>query len=285
MADKQTLLIGAHVSAAGGLENAIKNAEAIGANVMQIFGSSPQTWLTRMPSDDAIRAYREKLAASAIKKVFLHAPYLINLASGAWDIYKSSVRSLAGHLAIAEKIGAEGVVFHLGSAGNAERAPALEREAEGIRGILDAVPGTAKLIMENTAGGGGKIGTVEDLGWLFKKLRSERIGVCFDTAHAFEAGAIKNFTRTSVAELCNAFHMAFGIGHLTAIHANDSKTAFDSHHDRHENIGEGHIGLAGFRALAQEPMLRGKPWILEVPGFSGTGPDKKNIEALRSCFV
>ena len=283
MSEKE-LLIGGHVSAAGGMKNAIDNAEAIGANAIQIFGSSPQTWAARMPSDADVAEYKKRLHISNVKQVYLHAAYLVNLASASDLIYRRSVQSLTDHLKIAEKIGAEGLIFHVGSSKGIARDEALQQEIEGMKKIIESVPGRAHLIMENTAGGGEKIGSIEDIGFLFKKTGSHRVKICFDTAHAFEAGVVKEYTRASVSKLCDEMEDAFGLENLTAIHANDSKTIYESHHDQHQNIGEGHIGIVGFRALANEKRLRDKAWLLEVPGFSDEGPDKKNINILRRCF-
>lgn len=283
MSEKE-LLIGGHVSAAGGLKNAINNAEAIGANAIQIFGSSPQTWVVRMPSDTDVTEYKKRLHASNVKQVYLHAAYLVNLASASDLIYRRSVQSLTDHLKVAEKIGAEGLIFHVGSSKGIARDEALRQEIEGMKKVIESVPGRAHLIMENTAGGGEKIWSIEDIGFLFKKIGSRRVKVCFDTAHAFEAGIVKEYTKETVSKLCDEMDVAFGIENLAAIHANDSKTICESHHDQHQNIGEGYIGIAGFRALAREKRLRDKAWLLEVPGFSDEGPDKKNIDILRRCF-
>ena len=278
------LLIGGHVSAAGGLQNAVANGEAIGANAIQIFGASPRTWTARIPESAEIGAYKERLRASGIREAYLHAAYLVNLASASYAIYERSVQSLIGHLSIAEAIGAEGLIFHVGSSKGISRDIALRQEAEGMKKVLAAVSGTSYLIMENTAGGGEKIGSLEDLGLLMRRVGSKRVKVCFDTAHAFEAGLISAYTPGTVAKLCDELDAAFGLSRLIAIHANDSKTASGSHHDRHENIGEGYIGMSGFRALAGERCLREKTWLLEVPGFLDEGPDRKNVEILRACF-
>ena len=158
-------------------------------------------------------------------------------------------------------------------------------EADAIRDILKNVPGKTQLIMENTAGGGNKLGDFDDLAFLFHAARSSRVKVCFDTAHAFEAGLVSAYSPEEVRALAAKMDAAFGIENLVAIHANDSRTLQGSHHDQHGNIGEGHIGMDGFRALAREKKLWKAAWLLEVPGFSGAGTDAKNIERLKSCFV
>ena len=119
---------------------------------------------------------------------------------------------------------------------------------------------------------------------ILKKINSPRAKVCFDTAHAFEAGVIKYDDPKIINEIFNSWDKEVGLKNIVAIHANDSKTAYGSHNDRHENIGEGHIGLSGFKNLAKEKRLLDKTWLLEVPGFDNLGPDKRNVDTLRSCF-
>ena len=118
---------------------------------------------------------------------------------------------------------------------------------------------------------------------MLKAVASERIRVCLDTAHAFEAGLLR-YAPDEIKKICDEFDDLIGLDNLVVLHINDSKSVFDSHHDRHENIGEGHIGIEGFRSLAREQRLHNKAWILEVPGFNNEGPDKKNVDILRSCF-
>ena len=277
--------VGAHVSVAGGLWRAFANAEAIGTETIQIFGSSPQTWSVRIPDKEVVRKFREERERTGIGPVFLHAAYLVNIASPNPVIFENSKRSLIGHLRVAEMIGAQGLIFHPGSTKGESRDEALAREAKAMREILRSVAGKTELIMENTAGGGNKVGDLGDLQRLFETVDSPRLKVCFDTAHAFEAGIVDAYTPETVRQLIEALDRAVGIENIVAIHANDSKTPSGSHHDRHENIGEGYIGIEGFRALASKKEMRRKPWILEVPGFGDRGADKRNIDLLRSCFA
>ncbi|MDP3725535.1 MAG: deoxyribonuclease IV [Nanoarchaeota archaeon] len=274
--------IGAHVSTAGGLWKAVENARAIGATCIQIFGASPRQWVARLPSKIEIKKFKDALGESGIHSVYLHASYLVNLASANKDIFEKSVKNLTAHLSVAEEIGAEGVIFHPGSAkGHAERKTALDQEARAMREVIKNVPGHAKLFMENTAGGGQKIGGVEDIAYLFLQVKSSRVQVCVDTAHALEEGMIDEYVPQKIKKFADAWDGAVGIKNIPVLHMNDSKTVAGSHHDRHENIGEGHIGRKGFECLAKEKRFRDKDWILEVPGFEGQGPDKKNIDILK----
>jgi len=140
-------------------------------------------------------------------------------------------------------------------------------------------------VIENSAGGGAKIGSSpEEIGDILARVKSPRLKVCWDTAHAFEAGRIERYDEANVGYLVDRLHKSVGIQNVVALHVNDSKTPFNSRHDRHENLGEGYIGIDGFRALAGEKRLHHAAWILEVPGFDGEGPDKRNIEILKNCF-
>ncbi|MBI4268244.1 deoxyribonuclease IV [Candidatus Uhrbacteria bacterium] len=279
-------LIGGHVSVAGGLYKAFENAVEIGAEAIQIFGVSPRQWAVPLPLESSVDAFKKAWKESDVKAVFLHAPYLPNIASPDADARKKSVASLTSHLRIAGMLGTSGLIFHIGSSKPLLREDAVEVIAESMKEILENVPGQTHLIIENSAGGGSRIGsTPEEIGTIMKMVKSGRVRVCIDTAHAFEAGCIDEYSPKKIVEFFDRCESAFGCEKIVALHVNDSKTAFDSHHDRHENIGQGHIGLAGFQNLAQESRIGDTAWLLEVPGFDDTGPDKKNVDLLKQCFV
>jgi deoxyribonuclease-4 len=278
--------IGGHVSASGGLWKAIDRGEVIGARVIQIYGASPRMWRAPLPKKvDAMR-FQSVRSESSIAAVYLHAAYLVNLASSSQDLYKKSVESLIAHLKIAGALGARGLIFHVGSGKGMDTERAIEQEIKGMKEVLDSVPGETFLIMENSAGGGSKIGSgINEIAQLLDGVCHPRVKVCFDTAHAFEAGLVGEYTPQTVRDFCNEWDRKIGLSELVVLHVNDSKTESGSHHDRHENIGEGYIGLSGFRALAKERRFWDKDWILEVPGFSSNGPDKKNIGIVSSLFT
>lgn len=283
---KNVPYIGAHVKATGGPADAVKNALAIGADAIQMYGASPRMWRAAIPSQGKAEEFKEALAKSGTTEVYLHAAYLVNLASPDEEIYKKSISNLSAHLRIAEVLGARGLIFHVGSGKGSDSEKALRRELAGMREVLKQAPGKAWIVMENSAGGGNKIGSgIQEMAYLFEKAGSARVKICFDTAHAFEAGLIEAYTPENVKNLFDAWDEAVGLDTIVVLHVNDSKTAYGSHHDRHENIGEGYIGIDGFRALAAEPRLWDKVWILEVPGFKGEGPDRENINRIRSLFV
>lgn len=272
------------MSAAGGLHYAISNAKKIGAECMQIFGASPRAYEVKPPAAEEVKRYKEELKQSGIEPVFLHAAYLVNLASPNDYVRAQSIKNLAGHLRIAETIGAQGLIFHIGSGKDSSREQAIQKTAAGMKEVLRNVPGKARLIMENTAGGGNSIGdTAEEIGAVLKKVKSGRVKVCIDTAHAFEAGMIDEYALPKVKKFLDELDKHIGFNNIVAFHLNDSKTLAGSHHDRHENIGQGHIGIEGFKNLARDKRMKTMPWILEVPGFADEGPDKKNVEILQKC--
>lgn len=279
------LSIGGHVSSAGGFYKAVERATAIGGTAMQIFGASPRSFHAPLPQAEEIKKYREALEKSPIQAVYLHALYLVNLATADEILFAKSEKSLADHFRIAEALGANGLIFHPGSAKGLTREEALNRQAEALKRIIKAVPGRTKLLVENTAGGGDKLGgPLEDIEYLVKKVASLRFGVCLDTAHAFEYGLVKEYSETECKKLFADFEKKIGLENLVVIHANDSKTPSASNSDRHENIGQGEIGLVGFKNLAKLENLRKKTWLLEVPGFEDEGPDAKNVQILKGCF-
>ncbi len=279
------MIIGAHVSTSGGLYNAVPNAQRIGAQTFQIFGASPRQWSAKVPEKSVLERYQSELEKNKLGPVFLHAAYLVNLASPDEITRAKSVVSLTQHLKIAESIGAEGLIFHIGSGKEAPKDVAIKHVASGVKAVLKNSPGISKIILENSAGGGQKLGScAKEVGEILNLIGSNRVKVCFDTAHAFEAGIIEGYSKENIKKLFDEWDREVGLENLSALHVNDSKTVFNSHHDRHENIGQGYIGLKGFKSLAQEKRINQIPWLLEVPGFDGEGPDKENIDLLKSLF-
>ncbi len=280
-------VLGAHVSVAGGLYRGIENGTAIGAECIQIFGASPRQWAANLPSAEEVKKFKDAWKGSAIKSIFLHAPYLNNLASPDAATIAKTIKNLIAHMTIANMIGATGVVFHAGSGkadGVKEREASVIKAVDVMKQILKNSPGDTKLIIENVAGGGAKIpATPKEIGQMLELCKNERVAVCYDTAHGFEAGLIHEHTPETVKKLFDEFEKEVGCNNIIAVHANDSKTAFESHHDRHENIGQGFIGKKAFQYLMAEKRIAHTHWFLEVPGYDGLGPDKKNMDALKEC--
>jgi deoxyribonuclease IV len=278
--------IGGHVSAAKGLYNCFANAKKIGADCVQIFGASPRQWKVNLPTAEIVKKFKQEQKKSGIAPVFLHASYLVNLASPENRLHYGSISHLAEELKIAEVLGAQGLIFHLGSAKESPKAHGIKKLIVGIKAVLEKAPGKAQLIMENTAGGGSKVGAeISEIGEVFWGVKNKRVKVCIDTAHSFEAGVLNDFSKKDLNSFVKLCDKEFGWKNVVALHVNDSMTKYGSHHDRHDNIGAGEIGLEAFRNLAKHSQFNKLPWILEVPGFAGEGPDKKNIEILRKLFV
>ena len=277
-------LLGAHVSVAGGYVNGLVAGEAMGAEVIQIFGSSPRQWHVRMPTEKEAGDFLVRRKDSLVKEVYLHAPYLINLASPKKELCEKSVTQLAGHLQIANMIKAKGLIFHVGSATGTDEKKALAQAVNGMKEVLERAPGKSYLIMENSASHKKVGSTIDELAKMLKGVGSGRLRVCFDTAHSFTAGLMGGYTSESIKKFVDEIDKKIGLENLVAIHVNDSKGEMGSNIDRHENIGEGYIGKAYFKNLFKEKRLWGADWMLEVPGFDGRGPDEKNLDILKNLL-
>ncbi len=273
--------IGAHVSAAGGADKAIDNALEIGAESIQIFASSPRTWSFRAQKQGAVAAFRERTRQTGVGPAFLHGSYLINL-GGDPELAEKSVASLTSHMNAASELGASGVIFHSGSHKGRGFEGVLDQAVRCLLRVLDDTSDETWLIIENSAGAGNHIGaTFSEIGRMIDEAGSDRVKVCLDTQHAFAAG-YRIADRDGLNEAVEEFDEAIGFGRLVAVHANDSKTELGSGVDRHENIGHGHIGEHGFANIMSHPAFAEVPFLLEVPGIEGGGPDRINVDALKS---
>lgn len=271
--------IGAHVSIAGKIYQAIPRAQALGCECLQIFYGSPRQWrlVSYLPQD--LAEFKRRRAQADLGPLVAHAPYLINLASPDPRLHRRSIDALAHSLQGMDALGGKAVITHIGSAMGSPWRTARARVARALRAALRRCAHT-HILLEGSAGGG--------LGGTFAELREiideagghRRLGVCLDSAHLFAAGWDLR-TSAGVAELVEAFDRAVGMRRLRALHLNDSKAHLGSHLDRHENIGEGTIGRAGFRAIFGHPALRDLPAFLETPGFARAGPDRENVERLK----
>ncbi len=275
--------IGAHVSISGHLYDAIPRAQAIGCECLQIFVGSPRQWRLIHYSPDDFAEFRRRRDAARLEPLVAHAPYLINLASPDPGLYRRSVGALVHSLRGMDALEGLAVITHIGSAQGAPWPEARARIARAVRTALGETS-RAMILLEGSAGGtiGG---TFEELSEILDAAGgSRRLGVCLDTAHLFAAGRDLR-TPAGVAAMVDAFDRAIGLEHLRALHLNDSKGALGSHLDRHENIGQGLIGRAGFRAVFAHPALRDLPAFIETPGFERTGPDRRNVAILKSLRV
>ena len=273
--------LGAHVSTSGGLDKGIDRADEMGAETVQMFASSPRAWAFKLPSEQQIGAFREKARAADISPVFFHGSYLVNLC-GAAELVEKSVDSLTNHMNVAGQVGAAGVIFHGGSHRGAGFEGVLGQFTEAAQRVLSSSPPDAWLIIENSAGMGDHIGSsFSEIGTMIRAIDSPRVMVCLDTQHSMAAGYDIG-DGDGINAAMEEFDREIGLSRLVAVHANDSKTALGSGVDRHENIGEGHLGIKGFETVMGHPAFRDVPLILEVPGLDKTGPDKENLDRLKA---
>lgn len=272
--------LGAHVSAAGGIDKAIDRAALMGAETIQIFGSPPQSFRPPTHTPESITSFKLKAQEAGISPIFLHAPYLINLVTPNQSHLEVSINCLISALNLAGDLGAEGVIFHTGSSLGADFESILSQVVASVKKILSATSGP-KLIIENSAGAGGTVGdSPEEIGAIIKEVDSPRLGVCLDTQHAFASGY--DLTKqTGLDKLMADYSIHVGLDRLVVVHANDSKVPLGSNRDRHANIGEGLIGKSGFKLIKKNKTLASLPWIIEVPGLADKGPDKENLDLLR----
>jgi deoxyribonuclease IV len=275
-------VIGAHVEARKGLWNAFPNAVALGADAIQVHPTPPGFWGSPKPTDEDVERFREEYAAAGKPPFYFHAVYLINLASEDAKVHPRSESTLAGYIAAADRLGIDGVIFHVGSHRGTGFEAALPGITERMRNALQrADPQHTRLLIENNAGTGGCVGArFEEIRAMIDAVGDDRVRSCLDTCHAFASGYDLR-TSAEATRVIDEWDRVIGLDRLDAIHCNDSMTGLGSNRDRHQNIGLGEIGEEGFRALLHDPRLAKLPFILEVPGFSGVGPDAANIEILR----
>jgi deoxyribonuclease-4 len=272
--------LGAHVN--GGLKGSVAKALEIGAEAMQIFIGSPQTWRSPNPATQEIKNFVDGVRRERLGPVFVHGNYLVNLASAGQDNLTKSIDNLGTALRMSNMIGAEGLIFHPGSAGKASYKEALDKVVRSLYAVLENYSGTCRLLLEVCAGQGETIGDrFSEFADILKAMSfDKRLGVCWDTCHMFNAGYDIG-SKAGLDQTMEEFERLVGFAWLYAIHANDSKTPLGARRDRHENIGMGQIGEAAFGRMLQCPELRAVPWILEVPGLEKKGPDRANMEILR----
>jgi deoxyribonuclease-4 len=287
-AGKQMMKFGAHQSISGGYVEALKRINNIGGNCLQIFSSSPRGWNFAKPSEDEIKQFVELKNKLKIDPVYFHATYLINLADEG-RIGHMSKMSLISELNLAPKLGVIGSIVHLGSYKEKKPTdnlqlfndnPKYKTLIENIKEILAKTPKDSLFMIENA--GNRKIGqTLEEISQIIKDVGSPRVRICFDTCHLFSNG-YKFDTATDLDAFFTKLTQLKIDSLIELWHVNDSRDEFDSGHDRHDNIGEGKIGIAEFKTLINSKKTQSYPFIIETPGFDGNGPDKKNLDILKS---
>ena len=276
------MLVGAHVSTAGGLVNAHERGVERRCEAIQVFNQSPRMWRPTRWKDDDIAAFRELMADGPIETVVIHAVYLINCASPDKEIRKKSIASLTHALQMGDAIGADGVVVHPGSTLGEPHAEAIARAGEAFTAAL-ADSDSCLLLLEDTAGGGNTLG--RDFGELAALLDAagghERLGLCLDSCHLFASG-FDISDAVKLAAVIDDCVQQIGIERVKCLHVNDSKTALGSNSDRHAVPGDGQLGEKGCAAFLSEPRFEGLPALFEGPGVEGKAPGLVDVEKTKA---
>jgi len=277
--------LGVHVSIAGGIEEALARASRLGCTTLQMFSRSPRGGRPPVLTDDVLQRFHRQREAAGLSPLVVHGPYIINLASPEASMWRQSVRLYRDEYERCAQLRADYLVTHVGSHRGEGEAAGVARVIDALNQTLEACAATVMILLENTAGAG------QGIGFRFEHLRDiragvahpERVGICLDTAHLFAAG-FSIHTEAGLEETWQTFERIIGFAHLKLIHLNDSKSAFESHVDRHWHIGEGKIGMEAMRRLVTHPRLREIPMILETPKTKPTD-DPRNLATVRRFFT
>ena len=273
------------MSAAGGIDKAIDRIEAIGGDCVQVFTQSPRMWRPTNHKPEAIARFHARRAEAGIGGVVCHALYLVNVAAPDDAIYTKSVETLKATMAAAQAIGAEAVIFHVGSHLGSGFEAVVDRISDGLAQILEVCEGDTWLCMENSAGPGATVGrSLEELETLMDRLdKHPLLGICLDSCHLYASGYDVTDPE-QVDAVITQIDSAMGIDRVRALHVNDSATPLGSNRDRHANIGEGLMG-EGLGAFIAHPALQHLSAYLEVPGVNKEGPNADEIQKLRDLHA
>ena len=273
---------GFHISIAGGFSKVVERAKVRGCETIQLFSRNPRGWRYVPLDKEDVERFRSSIKASGLRPIFVHLPYLPNLASQQSKFYSPSINSVAADLKRAERLGAEYLIIHIGHRMESSEDEAIEAVSRGINQAFEKAPNSVTLLMENTAGQGSEIGyTFDQIRKIIERVHDDkRIGVCLDTAHSFEAGYDLS-KKEGIEQTLETFDKTVGLKRIHLFHLNDSKTPLGSRRDRHWHIGEGYIGLEGFRYLINHPLLKHLPGIMETPR-KDTVEDLRNMKVVRS---
>jgi len=275
--------IGGHVSIAGGLPNAISNTLKIDGTGMQIFAGSPRLWFRKPFSDAEVSAFLSGIRENHLGPVFIHALYLLNLASGDPVLFEQSLNSLIMDIQNGARIHSAGVIIHIGSHLGAGFESVKDQLVAAIQRVL-ALTENCDLILENAAGQNGKIGSLTELSFLINAVANPRLKICLDTAHLFASG-IDLRSPESVKKFISDVKEFNLLNRLVCLHLNDCASDLGSHRDLHANLGEGKIGLEGLKLFVNQKELVHLPLILEVPGDNKQGPNLQNITTAKGLTI
>ena len=275
--------LGVHTSITGGVEKAAVRAKKIGCDTFQMFSANPRGWKTLSPTLDDFERFREARARWGLAPVAVHDNYLINLATADRAIRERSIKAFREEIDRALGLGADYLIAHPGSAKGATTSQAVRTFVEAmLRATKGMQLNGLMILIENTAGQGSALGrSFEEVAEIIAGASKELpVGACIDTAHCFQAG-YPIHTEAGLLGTVRTLDSTVGISKVRIIHANDSKTAYASHADRHQHVGKGAIGLEAFRRIVRHPKLRAIPFICETP-VDRPGDDKRNLRLLRS---
>jgi deoxyribonuclease IV len=261
---EDTVLIGAHVSTAGGLDKVVERAESLECDAIQVFHQSPRAWRPTAYSDADFAAFRAAFAASRLRSVVIHAAYLINCASREPEIRSKSIASLTHALRVGDGIGADGVVLHAGARKGEPHRASMRRAAKAIaRALADS--DSTPVLLENTAGAQGPLGrNVEELAELLDLLDGDaRVGVCIDSCHLLASG-FEIRTADALGRVVDDLDRLVGLDRLRCLHVNDSKIPLGGNRDQHASLGKGELGPAGCALFLSEPRFEDLPALLET---------------------
>ena len=275
------MLVGAHVSPAGGPARAVDRGVERGAESIQFFNQSPRAWRAREYTGEEAAEFRGTLEASSVQAALIHAVYLINCASRDRTIRRKSVNSLTIALRSGAALGVSGVVLHAGSALAGDVRRAVTRAGKVIREALEDSE-DCPLHLENTAGSGGTLGrSFSELAALIEAAGGDgRLGLCLDSCHLYASGYDVR-TAEGLREVIDECAEVVGIERLRSVHVNDSRTGLGSNVDRHAPLGEGELGAKGCAVFLSEPRFDGLPAIFEGPGVEGKAPTKADVDAMK----
>jgi len=276
------MILGVHVSIAGGILKALERAQRLSCTTMQIFSRSPRGGPAPRLAPRELKTFHRTRQALRIEPLVVHAPYILNLASSDPVVWNRSVALYRQEYQRCQQLKAHYLVTHVGSHQGAGEATGITRVADAINRTLDGLEPSVMILLENTAGAG------QGLGYQFEQLRAirdgvvqhERVGICLDTAHLFAAGFAIH-TAHGLEAMWQQLEAVLGLESVKVVHLNDSKAAWNSRVDRHWHIGEGHIGLEAMRRIINDPRLSRLPLILETPKKTDAD-DPRNLATVRS---
>lgn len=284
-----SLKLGAHLSISGNYTNPLKSIKEKGGNTLQIFSCSPRGWNNAQLTPAQIQEFLTVKHELQIDPIYFHASYLLNLADESSTGHLSK-KALIHELNLAPRMEVRGSIIHLGSFKEKKdesplfnvtnRSPKYETLIKNIKDVVANIPENALFIIENA--GCRKIGqSLEEIAEILKDVNDKRVKVCLDTCHLHAAGYDLT-TKEKFEEFLNTFEQLIGLHNLEVIHMNDSRDPFGSLRDRHDNIGVGQVGIEVFKNILNNPRTKGISCIIETPGFDGNGPDKQNLDILKS---